>query len=396
MIGSVTACSFKVPIAARPATTASSASGCPVIPKRIFTNTPSDPCSNARRSNVPTVPSRPLTCNVPTLSALIYDVCHDVCASRILLQEHSKSLRPALETFWTSEGNNDRQYLRRCRRHHRSFRIAGGAAMRSSGITKHGQSFQIQIVFANALIGFCCASRAKNNFAGHMRQVVQPNRQAAFHRREIDRVHHGVDLRQTFSRHHAPQQRFRRTAVSRRIFSQCLVRDARRFHLRRRQYAAREGQFLNFRLSPLHLIEQRGRRYPRFHARRHATQRRSRALRFQFWINRYIHRGLSSQPVSDEPRSAARTLPGGLFRSRGSVRVCAKRPESLPRRTRCGSAYTRAAESPAAPDPFSRARRTSAFQSPPSESRLPGKARWPAPRPETGPAERAAGRRADH
>src|SRR4029077_6187509 len=193
---------------------------------------------------------------------------------------------------------------------------------------------------------------------------------------------------------HAPQQRFRRTAVSRRIFSQCLVRDACRFHLRGRQYAAREGQLLNFRLSRLHLIEQRGGRYARFHARRHATQRRSRALRFQFWIDRYIHRGLSSQPVSDEPRSAARTLPGGLFRSRESVRVCAKRPESLPRRTRCGAAYTGAAESPAAPDPFSRARRTSAFQSPPSESRLPGKARSPTPHPETAPAERAAGRHA--
>ncbi len=99
MIGSVTACYFRVPIAAKPATTASSASVSPVIPKRIFTNTPSDPSSSARRSSAPTVPSRPLTCNVPTLSALIYDVCHDFCASRILLQERAKSLRPALETF---------------------------------------------------------------------------------------------------------------------------------------------------------------------------------------------------------------------------------------------------------------------------------------------------------
>src|SRR5260370_37768923 len=175
--------------------------------KRIVNRPPSDPSSNARRSNVPTVPSRPLTCNVPTLSALIYDVCHDVCASRILLQERAKSLRPALETFWTSEGNNDRQYLRRCRRHHRSLRIAGGAAMRSSGISEHGQSFQIQVVFANALIGFCCAPRAKNNFAGHLRQVIQPTRQPAFDRREIDRVHDGVGLRQAFSRPHPPPPR---------------------------------------------------------------------------------------------------------------------------------------------------------------------------------------------
>src|SRR5258708_31358537 len=121
MIGSVTACYFRVPIAAKSGTTASSASVSPVIPKRIFTNTPSDPPSNARRSNVSTIPSRPLTCNVPTLPTLIYDVCHDFCASRILLQERAKSLRPTFDTFLTSEGNNDRQYLRRGCRHHRSL-----------------------------------------------------------------------------------------------------------------------------------------------------------------------------------------------------------------------------------------------------------------------------------
>src|SRR5882762_560964 len=125
----------------------------------------------------------------PTLpNSLSYDACHDVCANGILLQERPKPLRPASETFWTSERNNDRQYLRRCRRHHRSFRIARGAAVRSSVITKHGHSFQIQIVFANALVRFCCAPRAKNYISTHMRQVIQPNRQAAFHRREIDRV----------------------------------------------------------------------------------------------------------------------------------------------------------------------------------------------------------------
>src|SRR5260370_5247041 len=244
------------------------------------TSAVTSPCSLLFARALPSASVR-TTPSLTLANSQTYDVCHDVCGNRILLQKRPKSLRPAFDTLWTSERNNDRKYLRRRRRHHRSFRITRRAAVRSSGITKHGQSFQIQIVFANALVRFCCAPRAKNNISTHTRQVIQPNRQAAFHRREIDRVHHSVDLRQAFSRQHAPQQRFRRTAVPRWIFSQSLVGHPRRFHLRRRQYAALSGQFLNFRLSRLHLIEQRRRRCACFHARRHAAKPPSRALGFQ-------------------------------------------------------------------------------------------------------------------
>src|SRR6267143_4243744 len=274
-------------------------------------------------------------------NCLTYDVRQDVSASRILLQERPKSSRPAFEILRSAKRNNYGENLFRRRRHHRSFRIARRAAVRPNRISEHRHSLQIQIVFADAFVCFAGAPRAKNNFAGHMRQVIQPDRQPALHRYEINHVHHGVDLRQAFPSNHAPQQRLRRTAVSRWIFPQSLVGHARRLHLRRRQYTAREGQFLNFVLPRLHLFEQRGGRRPRLHLRRHAAQRCSRALRFQFRINRYLHDGLSLQPVLAGPKSAARTLPGGLFRSRGTVRVCAKRPELLPLRIRCGSACIR-------------------------------------------------------
>src|SRR6202171_1911293 len=266
-----------------------------------------------------------LRLSITIRNCLTYDVRQDVSANRILLQERPKSLRPAFEILRSVKRNNYGENLFRRRRHHRSFRIARCAAVRPNRIGEHRHSLQIQIVFADAFVCFAGSPRAKNNFAGHMRKVIKSDRQLALHRYEINHVHHGVDLRQAFPSNHAPQQRLRRTAVPRWVFPQSLVGHARRFHLRRRQHAAREGQFLDFVLPRLHLFEQRGWRCARLHLRRHAAQRCSRALRFQFRINRYIHRGLSLQPVSAGPRSAARTLPGGLYRSGGSVRVGAKR-----------------------------------------------------------------------
>ena len=131
--------------------------------------------------------------------------------------------------------------------------------MRPGGVAEYRQSFQIQIVLADALVRFARAPYAKNNFSGHTRQVIQSNRQAALHGHEIDHVHNGINLRQSFSRHYAPQQRLCRTAVPRRIFPQHFVRLARGFHLRRLQYAAGKRQFLNFVLPRLDLFEQRRR-----------------------------------------------------------------------------------------------------------------------------------------
>src|SRR5713101_937188 len=225
-----------------------------------------------------------------TISSLDYSDFH-VLSRRILPQQRRHSLRPALESLRSAKRNNHRENLFRRARHHRSFRITGGTAVRSGGIAKNRQAFQVQIVFADALVGFARAPCAENNFTGHMRQVIQSNRQAAFHRDEIDYVHDGINLRQSFSSDHAPQQRFRRTAVPRRIFSQRFVRLARRFHLRRFQHAAWERQFLNFVLSFFHFFEQGHRRRACFHARRHAPERGPRALLLQPGINFHFHFG---------------------------------------------------------------------------------------------------------
>src|SRR6266404_4112470 len=66
-------------------------------------------------------------------NCLGYDLRQDVSASRILLQERPKSLRPAFEILRSAKGNNYGENLFRRRRHHRSFRIARRAAVRPDG-----------------------------------------------------------------------------------------------------------------------------------------------------------------------------------------------------------------------------------------------------------------------
>src|SRR6267143_1211476 len=135
--------------------------------------------------------------------SLTYDACHDLSSRSVLLQKSSQSLRPAVQILRPAERNDHREDFFRRRRHHGPFRIARRAAVRAGGIGEQRQSFQIQLVLADALVRFAGNSRAKDNFSRHMSQVIQPNRQAAFHRHEIDRVHHGVDLWQAFPRHHS-------------------------------------------------------------------------------------------------------------------------------------------------------------------------------------------------
>src|SRR6266446_7740224 len=97
----------------------------------------------------------------------------------ILLQQVRHSLPPAPQSFRAAKRNDDCQHLLRRRRNHRSFRIARGAAVRANGIGKQRQPFQIQMVFADAFVRFAFASRAKNNVADNVPQVIQPNWQAA-------------------------------------------------------------------------------------------------------------------------------------------------------------------------------------------------------------------------
>src|SRR5258708_13840706 len=184
-----------------------------------------------------------------------YDVSHDFGSRRVLLQKRSESLRPAFETLRSAKRNNHRENLFRRRRHHGSLRITRRAAVWPSGVGEQWQAFQVQVVLADALVCFARASRAKNNFAGHMPQVIQSDRQPALHRHEVNHVHHGINLWQALSCDHPPQQRFRRTPVSRWIFSQRFVRPARRDNLRPFQPTPREKQFLAFRppsLPPSH------------------------------------------------------------------------------------------------------------------------------------------------
>src|SRR5207302_4749933 len=124
-----------------------------------------------------------------------HDLNLQVLSRGMLRQQRGDSLRPAIETLSAAKRNDDRQHLLRRARHHRSFRITGWTSVRPGGVAEYRQSFQIQIVLADAFVGFASASRTKNNFAGHMRQVIKANWQAALHRHQIDHVHDGVDLR---------------------------------------------------------------------------------------------------------------------------------------------------------------------------------------------------------
>src|SRR6266849_4006904 len=91
-----------------------------------------------------------------------------VLSRGVLRQQRGHSLRPAVESFRAAKGNDNRQHLHRCVRHHRSFRIARCAPVRTNRVGKQRQPFQIQIVFADSLIRFAGAPRPKNNFTDNM------------------------------------------------------------------------------------------------------------------------------------------------------------------------------------------------------------------------------------
>src|SRR5882724_8220008 len=252
---------------------------------------------------------RPPRHSITVPKPLTYYVCRDPSSRRVLLQERPKSLRPTFQIFHASERNNHRKNFFRGRRHHGALGIARRTAVRPDRIGEKRQSFQIQIVFADALVRFPGCSRAKHNFSDHMPQVVQSNRQSAFHRNKIDHVHYRINFRQTLTADHAPQQRFRRTAVARRIFSQRFIGRARRFLLRRRQHAARKRQLLNFRLPRFQLRHQRGRRRARLHVRGNAAKRRPRAFLLQCAIDFHNH-------FAGTPMFQILQLPGAFYSRR--------------------------------------------------------------------------------
>src|SRR5260370_14102689 len=109
------------------------------------------------------------------------DLNFHVLRGGMLRQQRGHSLRPALESLWAAERNDNRKHLLRCRHHHGSFRIARRATVRTNRVGKQRQSFQVQVEFADALVRFAGASRAKNNFAHNVPDIIQPNPHPPFH-----------------------------------------------------------------------------------------------------------------------------------------------------------------------------------------------------------------------
>jgi len=107
-------------------------------------------------------------------------------------EQSGHPLRPTLERFGAGKGNDNRENFLCLRSNHSAFGIACGAAMRTRCIGENGQSFQIQIVFANSLVGFARAPGAKHDVTGDVSKIIKANRQATFNRNEIDTVHTAV------------------------------------------------------------------------------------------------------------------------------------------------------------------------------------------------------------
>src|SRR6267143_1523272 len=87
------------------------------------------------------------------------DIRDDFASRSVLLQQCPKSLRPTLQIFSAAERNNHGKNFFRGRRHHGALGIAGRAAVRPDGIGEERQSFQIQIVLADAFVRFPGFSR---------------------------------------------------------------------------------------------------------------------------------------------------------------------------------------------------------------------------------------------
>ena len=150
--------------------------------------------------------------------------------------------------------------------------------MRALVIGEKRQALEVQIIFADALVGFARSPRAKNDVTPQMRCVIQAHRKAAFNGNQIDDVHHDVDLRQALASNRPAQERLGRATITRGIFPERLVGPARHLDLWRFQYAARERQALDFERSRFHLGEELLRRRARFHARCQAAQSGARAF----------------------------------------------------------------------------------------------------------------------
>jgi len=98
----------------------------------------------------------------------------NVRACRVLDEKRSHSLGVALKIFGSAEGHENRQDVFSFESDHSAFGIACGAAVWAEFIGEKRQMFQIQIVFADSLVGFRGAASAKRNVTAYVRGATEP------------------------------------------------------------------------------------------------------------------------------------------------------------------------------------------------------------------------------
>src|SRR5260221_13189685 len=144
----------------------------------------------------------------------------------IAFHQASHPPAPDFERLGPAEGNQHRSDLFRQGSYHRALRIACRASVRSSGIAEHGQVFQVEIKFSDALVGFPTAGDAKNNIALHFAQIVKADGQPAFPGDEINDVNNGIDAWEMFPTDDAAKQRLRGSAIARRVLAKSTITSA--------------------------------------------------------------------------------------------------------------------------------------------------------------------------
>src|SRR5215813_4508147 len=199
----------------------------------------------------------------------------------MLGEERLQSLAIAFEIFPAAEGNENRQNTLSCGSDHRAFGIARCASMRAEFIGEERQAFEVQVVFADALVRFPCTSSAKGDVSLHAREIVQADRQAAFDANNINDVHDSVNAWQSFAGSDPAEQSFRRAAIACGILSKRFVACARRKNGRGLEDRARIGKRENCLLRNSQQFLQRRRSLLCCHFCRNATESGARTLCLQ-------------------------------------------------------------------------------------------------------------------
>src|SRR5215470_4149071 len=106
---------------------------------------------------------------------------------------------------------------------HGALGIARCASVRTEFVGEKWQAFEIEVVFANALVRFARETGAERDITLNVGQVVQTDRQAALDADDINDVHDSVNARQSFACNDSAKQSFRGTAITCGIFSKRFV-----------------------------------------------------------------------------------------------------------------------------------------------------------------------------